>query len=111
MKKILILVVIVLLLAAANTFAACPLKGFQTGAACSANPANLDIKPDKPSNTNQSIPNPNKNMFAPPQEKPQTVRDLGSTTPVENNTQAGPYNSNCQFGVCPPKINNHQFDK
>ena len=110
MKKVIILIAMVIMLAAANTFAACSIKELQTGAACSVT-KKLDILPDKPTNTNKLIPNPNKNKFEAEKENSPTVRNLGTIPPVENNSTAGPYNSNCQFGVCPPKINNHQFDK
>ncbi|MBR1424519.1 hypothetical protein IJ579_03035 [bacterium] len=110
MKKILILSL--LIFSGSFVMASCPLSQIQTGAACNITADNnLDITPDTPSNTNIKIPNPNKNKYTPDMEKPSPVQDLGATSPSQNNSPSGPYNSNCQFGVCPPKVNNQGFNK
>ncbi len=112
MKKILILAGALLLSSGLSAMSACSIDKIQSGKTCSViNNNNLNINPIKPSNTNQSLPNPNKDSFAPQMEAPDQVRDLGTTPAQPNNSPAGPYNSNCQFGVCPPGINNREFIK
>ena len=111
MKKIIIFFSIFAFFTGSYALCACSLKSIQTGAACSVTSNNINITPDKPSNINQPLPNPNKENFAVPSKTTGNVRGLGTTSPAPDNTPAGSYNANCQFGVCPPGINNKGFEK
>lgn len=108
MKKIIIFGGIMFLVIGSYVMSACSLDKIQQGKTCAIT---TQIQPIQPTSTNMSIPNPNKDKFAPNMNKSQNVQDLGTQPATQNNSPAGPYNSGCQFGVCPPKINNNAFNK
>ncbi len=108
MKKIIIFCALAFFIGGSYVMCACSVEKIQQGKTCAVT---TQIQPIQPLSSNMAIPNPNKDKFAPSVNNYLQVQDLGTTPASKNNSPVGPYNSGCQFGVCPPKINNNAFKK